>query len=209
MEQEHQAGSLNNCINELQQQASVQRLELEGASHGYVESRREQVRLEEELVMKEKALRDTQILSMHEMGEMKRAQELRVDEISLQKLRENFETTKKLISQLQEMQDQMNSVNVSGEFQDVESNYSVIMSYVSSQLATIPSSRSMLSRDKRLPLDTWNTSGLQENVFFVINFLRLIHPEIIIKEFPFALRTTKRTWISSKSYRVGDSFRKK
>ena len=29
----------------------------------------------------------------------------------------------------------------------------------------IPSSRSMLSRDKRLPLDTWNTSGLQENAF--------------------------------------------
>ena len=29
----------------------------------------------------------------------------------------------------------------------------------------IPSSRSMLRRDKRLPLDTWNTSGLQENVF--------------------------------------------
>ena len=28
-----------------------------------------------------------------------------------------------------------------------------------------PSSRSMLSRDKRLPLDTWNTCGLQENVF--------------------------------------------
>ena len=29
----------------------------------------------------------------------------------------------------------------------------------------IPCSRSMLSRDKRLPLDTWNTSGSQENVF--------------------------------------------
>ena len=29
----------------------------------------------------------------------------------------------------------------------------------------IPSSRSVLSRDKRLPLDTWNASGLQENVF--------------------------------------------
>ena len=39
------------------------------------------------------------------------------------------------------------------------------VSYVSSQPAMIPSSRSMLSRDKRLPLDTWNTSGLQENVF--------------------------------------------
>ena len=29
----------------------------------------------------------------------------------------------------------------------------------------IPCFRSMLSRDKRLSLDTWNTSGLQENVF--------------------------------------------
>ena len=28
----------------------------------------------------------------------------------------------------------------------------------------------MRSRDKRLPLDTWNTSGLQENVFFVNQF---------------------------------------
>ena len=48
-----------------------------------------------------------------------------------------------------------------------------------------PSSRSMLSRDKRLPLDTWSTSGLQKT-FLVINFLCLIHPEIIIKEFTLA-----------------------
>ena len=46
-----------------------------------------------------------------------------------------------------------------------------------------PSSRSMLSRDKRLPLDFWDTSGLQENGFLVINFLRLIFTEIILKEF--------------------------
>ena len=59
----------------------------------------------------------------------------------------------------------MNSVNESGEFQEVESNYSGRLSYVSSQPAMIPSSRSMLSRDKRLPLDTWNMSGPQENVF--------------------------------------------
>ena len=67
--------------------------------------------------------------------------------------------------QLQEMQEQMNSLNDSREYQEVGSNYSGRLSYVSSQLATIPSSRSMLSRGKRLPLDTWNTSGLQENVF--------------------------------------------
>ena len=71
----------------------------------------------------------------------------------------------RLTSQLQEMQQQMNSVNDSGEFQEVESNHSGRLSYVSSQPAVIPSSRSMLSHDKRLPLDTWNTSGPQENVW--------------------------------------------
>ena len=84
MKQEQKVESLNNCICELQQRAHVQRRELEDAHHGYVETRREQVRQQEELAMKEKALRDTQIRSMHEMGEMKRAQELRVDEFSLQ-----------------------------------------------------------------------------------------------------------------------------
>ena len=47
--------SLNNCIIELQQQAHVQRLELEDTHHGYVESRREQVRLQGELVLGEVA----------------------------------------------------------------------------------------------------------------------------------------------------------
>ena len=131
----------------------------------FFESRREQVRLQEELSMKEKVLRDTQIRSMREMGEMKRARELRVDEVSVQKLRENHETIQKLTSQLQEMQEQMNSMNDLGQFQDVESNYSGRLLNVSSQPAMISSSRSMLSRDKRLPLETWNTSGLQENVF--------------------------------------------
>ena len=50
---------------------------------------------------------------------MKRAQELRVDEVSVPKLRENLETTQKLTSQLQEMQEQMNSMSDSGEFQEI------------------------------------------------------------------------------------------
>ena len=54
MKQEHKVESLNNCIRELQQQAHAQRLELENAHHGYIESR-EQVRTQEELVMKEKS----------------------------------------------------------------------------------------------------------------------------------------------------------
>ena len=54
MKQEHQVESLNRCINKLQRQAYSQRSELEDAHHGYIESRREQFRLQEELTMKEK-----------------------------------------------------------------------------------------------------------------------------------------------------------
>ena len=100
MRREHQVGGLNNCISELQQHAHAQRLELQDAQHGYIESRREQVWLQEELSLKEKVLRNTLIRSMHEMGEMKRAQEQRIDELSAQKLRENHETFQKLTSQL-------------------------------------------------------------------------------------------------------------
>ena len=66
---------------------------------------------------------------------------------------------------LRELREQMNSVNDSGDFQDVGPNSSGRLSHVSSQPVMIPSSRSLLSRDKRLPLDTWNQSGLQDNVF--------------------------------------------
>ena len=45
------------------------------------------------------------------MGEINRAQELRVDEISFQKFRENHETIQQITSQLQQMQEQMNFIN--------------------------------------------------------------------------------------------------
>ena len=104
------------------------------------------------------------------MGKMKRAQVQRVDEFSMQNFRENHETIQQLTFQLQQMQEQMNSLNDSGEFQDIESKYSGRLSHVSSQPEMMPSSRSLLSRDKRLPLDTWNQSGVQENVFWTSFF---------------------------------------
>ena len=160
----------------------AQRLALQDAQYGFVESKIEQVRLQEELSMREKVLRNTQIRNMHEMGEMKRPQELRTDEVSVQKLRENHETVQQLTSQLQQMQEQ-NSMNDSGDFQDVESNYNGRLSHVSSQPAMIPSSHAMLSRDDRLPLDTWNQIWIAGKLFGN-QFLRFIHPEIVIKEIP-------------------------
>ena len=61
--------------------------------------------------MKEKVLWETEIRNIHEMGEMKRAQELRVEEFSVQKLRESHETIQNLTSQIQDMQEQINSMN--------------------------------------------------------------------------------------------------
>ena len=52
MKQEQQVESLIRCINELQQPAFAQGLELQDAHHGYVESRREQARLQEQSNMK-------------------------------------------------------------------------------------------------------------------------------------------------------------
>ena len=150
--QEHQGESLNKCIGEPQRQTEEQRLALQDAQYGCIGSLKEQVRLQEELSVREKVLRDS-------MGEMKRAQELRVDEVSVQKLREHHETIQQLPSHLQQMQEHTNSVNDSGNFQDVEPNCSGRLSHVSSQLAMIPSSRSLLSHDERLRLDTWNQSS--------------------------------------------------
>ena len=62
--------------------------------------------------MKEQVLRNTQIRNMHEMGEIEIAQEQRVEEVSVQKLRDNHETIQRLTSQLQHMQEQMNSMMI-------------------------------------------------------------------------------------------------
>ena len=52
MKQEYKVESLNTCISELQRQIYSQRLELEDAHCGYEESRREQVRPQEELALR-------------------------------------------------------------------------------------------------------------------------------------------------------------
>ena len=66
-------------------------------------------------------------------------------------------------------------------FQEVESNYSGRLSHVSSEPVMIPSSCSILSLDGRLPLDTWNQSGLRENFFFGHQFSLFVslrdHPQ--------------------------------
>ena len=95
------------------------------------------------------------------MEELRSAQELRVDELSVQKLRESHDTIQKLTSQIQELQERVNSMNDSGEFQEIESICRGKLSRVPSQPAVIPSPRALSSSDQSLRSDTWNLSGSQ------------------------------------------------
>ena len=60
---------------------------LQDVQNEFVEPRRERTRSQEELLRKEKALRNTQIRGKHEMRKMQRAQVQQVDEFSMQKIK--------------------------------------------------------------------------------------------------------------------------
>ena len=57
------------------------------------------------------------------MGEFKRAKEQRIDEDSVEKIKEISETIQPLTYQLQQVKEQINSLSDSGDFQDVASNF--------------------------------------------------------------------------------------
>ena len=78
---------------------------MDNVKYGYEESPREQARLHEELAQREKALRDARIRNFHEVEELKRAQDMRIDEFSRNELRESHATIQELTSQMQELQD--------------------------------------------------------------------------------------------------------
>ena len=145
LEQECEVDTLNTCIREFRRQAH--RLQMDHVNYAYEESRREQARLREELAQREKALRDNLIRNIHEVEELKRAQEMRIDEFSRHELIESHATIQELSSQIQELRERMNYLNDSREFQDVESMCSGKLSHVPSQQAVVPSPRSMLCRD--------------------------------------------------------------
>ena len=99
MKQECEVDSLSTCIRELQRQTHSQRLGLDDVNCGYEESRREQVRLEEEL-----ALRTCELTNS-----------------LFNKLRESHAAIREPTSQIQDLQERVNCMNDPREFQDIES----------------------------------------------------------------------------------------
>ena len=150
LKQECKVDSLNTSIREFQRRAHSNRLEMDYVNYGYEESRREQARLHEELAQRENALRETHIRSVREVEELKRAQEMRIDEFSRNELRESHATIQELTSQIQELQEGMSNVNDSTECQDIESLCSGKLSHVPSQSAVLASPCGVPSCDQSL-----------------------------------------------------------
>ena len=83
------------------------------------------------------------------MEELKRVQELRIDEFSTRRLIENQDTINELTARIQELQNEVNHMNDSRDFKDAESVRSGL-SHVPSQPASFPRYRDlggMRSRD--------------------------------------------------------------
>ena len=101
------------------------------------------------------------------------AQELRVDEVSVQKLRESHETIQRLTSQVQDLQERKNYWNDSGEFHEFPVNQQ--------------SPRAMLSCDKRLrqTLASWHNGNCLDHrkTFLQIHGRHSSHHKHLIKEF--------------------------
>ena len=129
-----------------------------------------------------------------EMCEMKRAHEFRVDEFST-KLRESHDTMQRLTSQIQELQESVNCMSGPDKFQETESHYSGKNSHVFSQCTVIPSTRSLLSRDRRHLIHgiCLNHRGS----FSAIHALCWVHHRYLVKEF-FTPRPCKRSTASSR-----------
>ena len=88
-----------------------------------------------------------------------------MDEFSRNDLGESHATIQELSSHVQELQERMNYIDDSQEFQDVPSICTGKLSHVRSQSEIVPSLCGMLSRDQSLRLESWNLLGTSGNVF--------------------------------------------
>ena len=96
--------------------------------------------------------------------ESDRARRLRIDEMSLQQER-NSTTVSQLLTQIQDLQNKVNSLSDAREFYDPETASNSGATHVPSQPSTTPSPGTMACRGSGLSHDTRNIMGTTGNVF--------------------------------------------
>ena len=118
---EFQADSDKRSIQELTGIIHSQRREIDHTIASDEQSRRDPLLLQEQLSQQNRDLREAHIKSLHEMEELKRVQELRIEEFSMRRLIENQDTINELTTRIRELQNEVNCMNDSRDFKDAGS----------------------------------------------------------------------------------------
>ena len=135
--------------------------------------RQDQQLLHERLLQKNSELREAHHKSLNEMEELKKFQSSTFDTIARRRLVEDQDTILELTGKIQELQNEINCMNDSRDFQDAESIRSG-NSNVSSQPVPFPPHPipgGMLSRSKGMPSrregppSIWDTNRISSNFF--------------------------------------------
>ena len=170
---EFQADSDRRSIQKLNGIIESQRSEINHTLAGEEHLRRYQQLLHEQLSEQNRELREAHMKSLNETEELSRFQGSTFDTFSKRKLVEDRDTIDELTARIQELQNDVNCMNDSRDFQDAESVRSG-QSHVASQPAFFPPFRDpggMLSRSVGMPSrndrppDIWDTHGMSGNVF--------------------------------------------
>ena len=143
--------------------------------HEFLAAQAEQNRriLQEELFRQQQDFREVHQRNLTEMKELQKFQSSTFDTLTRQKFIEDQKIIMELSGRLQELQNEVNCMNDSKDFQDAESIRSG-NSHVTSQPMTFPAHPlpvgmlrlSFVSpRRKEGPPDTWDTLGISGNVF--------------------------------------------
>ena len=137
--------------------------------------------LQEELWRRQKDFREVHQQSLTDMEELRKFQSSTFDTLERRKLIEDQNTILELSGRVQELQNEVNCMNDSKNFQDAESVRSG-NSHVTSQpmlFSTHPIPERLLRpsfvspRRKEGPTCIWNTPGISGNVFVQIHMLPL------------------------------------
>ena len=143
------------------------------ADKGDERLRRDQQLLHEQVLKQNWDLREVHEKSLNEMEELKRFQGSTFDTIARRKLVEDQDTILELTGKIQELQNEINCMNDSRDFQDAESVRSG-NSHVTSRPVSFPPHpipEGMLSRSLGMPScregspSIWDTHGFSGNVF--------------------------------------------
>ena len=113
---EFQADADRRGLQELNGIIESQRREIDHTIAGDEQLRRDQLLLQEQLSEQNRDLREANMKSLNEMEELKRIQELRVDESSRRRSIENQDTINDLTARIQELQNEVNCLNDSRDF---------------------------------------------------------------------------------------------